>query len=117
MAAIHEKSKQLTGYLEWLLNQHTSDDSQRNFTILTPSNAEERGAQLSLKFAKEGLLAHVMQELTENGVVLDERKPDVIRVAPAPLFNSYLDVWHFVQLFQRALVNAELASLTKLAAT
>jgi kynureninase len=44
-----------------------------------------------------------MHELEERSVVLDERKPDVIRVAPAPLYNSYEDVWLFIQAFQEAL--------------
>ena len=51
---------------------------------------------------EEGLLDGVMSELEHVGVVVDERKPDVVRVAPAPLYNSYTDVWDFVKIFREA---------------
>lgn len=66
--------------------------------ILTPEDPTQRGAQLSLKL-KPGLLDLVLKELEANGVVVDERKPDVIRVAPAPLYNCFVDVWNFAQIF------------------
>ena len=71
------------------------------YHIITPRNPSERGAQLSIRLAS-GLLDTVMSELKEQGVVVDERKPDVVRVAPAPLYNSYMDVWRFVEAFRRA---------------
>lgn len=49
---------------------------------------------------EEGMLEGVMAELEAAGVVVDERKPDVVRVAPAPLYNSYTDVWEFVRIFR-----------------
>ena len=49
---------------------------------------------------ESGLLAFVMKGLEEQSVVVDDRKPDVIRVAPAPLYNSYVEVWDFVQIFE-----------------
>ena len=48
-----------------------------------------------------------MTELEEQGVVVDERKPDVVRVAPAPLYNTYADVWEFVGIFREACRKAE----------
>lgn len=48
-----------------------------------------------------------MHNLKRHGVVVDERKPDVIRVAPAPLYNSFEDVWLFVEVFRRAVGEAE----------
>ena len=71
------------------------------YRIITPRIPSERGAQLSIRLAP-GLLDTVMSELKEQGVIVDERKPDVIRVAPAPLYNSYMDVWRFVDVFRRA---------------
>jgi kynureninase len=103
MAEIRKKSLQLTGYLEHLLLKHPLDASPEDkpFTIITPSNPEERGAQLSL-LLQPGLLDKVLEILQSNGVVVDERKPDVIRVAPAPLYNTFTEVWEFCQIFLQA---------------
>ena len=51
---------------------------------------------------ENGLLDGVMAELESAGVVVDERRPDVVRVAPTPLYNSYTDVWDFVRIFREA---------------
>jgi len=91
---LRDKSIQLTGYLEILLRHHMS----KQFKILTPSNPQERGCQLSI-FVDAARLDHVMEELLKNGIVVDKRKPNVIRVAPTPLYNSYDDVYRFVQVF------------------
>lgn len=104
MDALRTKSLKLTKYLEDMLNDLKSKGGQ--FIQLTPTDPERRGAQLSLKL-EEGLLAVVMHELEDYGVILDERKPDVIRVAPAPLYNNYTDVWKFMEAFKRALVVAQ----------
>lgn len=100
MAEIRKKSLDLTGYLEHLLLKYPLDAAPEDkpFSIITPSNPAERGAQLSLRLGP-GLLDSVLEVLEENGVVIDERKPDVIRVAPAPLYNTYADVWQFCQIF------------------
>jgi len=95
MAALRRKSLAATAYLEDLLLA----DSDRVYSIITPSDKEQRGAQLSI-LLEEGLLETVMEYLEEEGVVVDERKPDVIRVAPAPLYNSYEDIWNFMQGFR-----------------
>ena len=101
MAELRRKSVSLTKYLERLLLESPESKRKRLFTILTSSNPDERGAQLSLRL-EPGLLDSVLHSLEENGVIVDERKPDVIRVAPAPLYNTYLDVWNFVQVFLEA---------------
>ena len=100
MSALREKSVAMTAYLEDLLLRYPLDDprASRPFTIITPADPEERGAQLSIKLEPE-LLDTVLAKLEQNGVVTDERRPDVIRVAAAPLYNSYLDVWKFAQIF------------------
>jgi kynureninase len=103
MATLRAKSVKLTGYLEALLQQ--SKDDNKNFTIITPKDPMQRGAQLSLKLT-EGLLDAVVRELERNAVVVDERRPDVIRVAPAPLYNTFTDVFDFVQIFREALRTA-----------
>ncbi|PMD28403.1 kynureninase 1 [Hyaloscypha hepaticicola] len=101
MEPLREKSLKITAYLENLLLS-TDAYSQRIFEIITPKEKEQRGAQLSLKL-QAGLLDVLMKELEERGVVVDERRPDVIRVAPAPLYNSFEDCWEFVKAFGRAL--------------
>jgi kynureninase len=103
MAELRQKSLQLTGYLERLLltDPASASPEKKPFTIITPSNPKERGAQLSLRL-QPGLLDRVLEVLEDNGVVVDERNPDVIRVTPAPLYNTYTDVWEFCQIFQRA---------------
>ena len=67
--------------------------------IITPSNPKERGAQLSLLIKKEG--KKLFNHLTQAGVVADWREPDVIRVAPAPLYNTFEEVFVFSQLLAR----------------
>jgi len=101
MAELRRKSASLTKYLEKLLLESPESKPKRLFTILTSSNANERGAQLSLRL-EPGLLDSVLHSLEEKGVIVDERKPDVIRVAPAPLYNTYVDVWNFVHVFFEA---------------
>jgi kynureninase len=99
LSALRKKSVALTGYLERLLL--TSTDIKDCFSIITPSDPEQRGAQLSVRLSS-GLLDNVMHVLEKKGVVVDERRPDVIRVAPAPLYNSWSDVLRFVQVFTEA---------------
>jgi kynureninase len=101
MASLRAKSVKLTGYLEQLLLKLQKEEDGK-FSIITPSDPQQRGAQLSLKL-EEGLLETVMGELERNGVVVDERRPDVIRVAPAPLYNRFQDVFDFVEAFRGAL--------------
>ena len=106
MEAIRAKSLKITAVLERLLVKDYDGGKKTPYWIITPSNPEERGAQLSVQL-EEGLLDPVMHFLEEKGVVIDERKPDVIRVAPAPLYNSYMDVYNFSQIFREACQRAK----------
>ncbi|KAL2218249.1 pyridoxal phosphate-dependent transferase [Thermoascus aurantiacus ATCC 26904] len=101
MGEIRAKSVLLTAYLEHLLLDGTTEES-RQFRIITPSDPQARGAQLSL-LLKPGLRHNVAQKLQETGIVCDKREPDVIRVAPAPLYNTFAEVREFVQHFKAAL--------------
>jgi kynureninase len=92
MGPIRSKSIQLTGYLEFLLNQLRD----LAFQIITPTNPEQRGAQLSLLFDRQGKEIH--QRMIQSGIVVDYREPGVIRVAPAPLYNSFEDVYRFYDI-------------------
>lgn len=97
MENLQAKSKKLTAYMEFLLQQLPHD----RIRIITPSHPEERGCQLSL--AVKNADKSLYHQLTQNGVVSDWREPDVIRVAPVPLYNSFEDVWQFVQRLQALL--------------
>jgi kynureninase len=101
MADIRRKSVHLTAYLEYLLLLGTSE-STRSFRIITPSDPSSRGTQLSI-LLKPGRLETLSDMLEDAGIVADKRKPDVIRIAPVPLYNTYEDVWNFVQIFRAAL--------------
>lgn len=106
MGPLREKSLKLTAYLETLLL--SSPHFNSSFKIITPRDPEQRGAQLSVKL-EPGLLDVVMKELEERGVIVDERRPDVVRVAPAPLYNTFKDVYEFRGAFDEALDIAQKA--------
>jgi len=112
MEALREKSMDLTGYLEDCLDKLSKQQEEAGgpcFNIITPRNPDERGAQLSI-LLQPGLLDSVMQSLEEAGVVVDERRPDVVRVAPAPLYNSFHDIAVFVREFSKACTEARRSS-------
>ncbi|KAJ9641242.1 Kynureninase (L-kynurenine hydrolase) [Knufia peltigerae] len=104
MTDLRQKSLRLTAYLEQLLNTMALRKPGL-FDIITPRNPSERGAQLSIRLAP-GLLDNVLEHLEHEGVIIDERKPDVIRVAPAPLYNNFTDVFRFCQVLETALDKA-----------
>ncbi|OJD16095.1 kynureninase [Emergomyces pasteurianus Ep9510] len=109
MPALRQKSLQLTAYMEHLLLKacpQKPESGPKLFSIITPSNPMERGAQLSV-LLRGDILDGVFSRLLANGVVVDERKPNVIRVAAAPLYNTFVDVWDFVQIFVKACEEAE----------
>lgn len=96
MDRLRAKSESLTGYLEFLLSQKAS----KNFTIITPHERERRGAQLSIRIAQNG--KELCERLARDGTTGDWREPDTFRVAPVPLYNSYEDVFRFVERFAAA---------------
>jgi kynureninase len=95
MKALRKKSEQLTGYLEFLLKE--LDPSEKYFTIITPSNPRDRGCQLSIFMKQKG--KKVFDALTKAGVIADWREPNVIRVAPVPLYNTFEEVFQFASVF------------------
>lgn len=92
MKKLREKAIKLTAYLEFLLSQINDE----RIGIITPTNIEERGCQLSIQIKNSD--KRLFQLLSEAGVIADWREPDVIRVAPTPLYNSFFDVYRFAQL-------------------
>ncbi|KAI8317389.1 Kynureninase 1 [Colletotrichum sp. SAR11_240] len=104
MSDLRTKSLVLTAYAEHLLDGILADDtgSEPSFRVITPRNAHERGAQLSV-LLKDGLLDRVVDEFATAGVVCDKRKPGVIRVAPVPLYCTFHDVWRFMDTLRKAI--------------
>lgn len=92
MQVLREKSLRLTAYMEYLLKQL----DHLTFEIITPSEPGRRGAQLSLLFGKDG--RKVFEALTARGVIADWREPNVIRIAPVPLYNSFEDAYQFYEI-------------------
>lgn len=101
MGPLRERSVRLTAYLAGLL-AGVSERSGGKCRVITPAEPGSRGAQLSIRLAS-GLLGAVMEGLRERAIVVDERKPDVIRVAPAPLYNSFVDCATFAHAIEQVL--------------
>jgi kynureninase len=92
ISTLRAKAEQLTAYLESLLRENASE----SLTILTPRELSARGCQLSVRLQRTPQAARVIHaELTDLGFICDWREPDVIRVAPVPLYNTFVEVWEF----------------------
>jgi kynureninase len=94
--ALREKSVRLTGFLERLVDRLASP----RLTILTPRDPEARGCQLSVRIA--GRARELFAALRSRGIVCDFREPDIIRVAPMPLYNTFHEVWRFARALEEA---------------
>jgi kynureninase len=101
MSTLRQKSIALTGYLEHLIQPLVD---QGHFSIITPREPLERGAQLSL-FFDEGLMEQVFARLGQKGAICDDRKPNVIRVSPTALYNTFEEIWDFVRILQEILAD------------
>lgn len=97
LTALREKSVRLTSYLAWLIDNKLDQHIQ----IITPEHA--RGCQLSLRLREPERGREIQKRLGIRGVICDWREPDVIRVAPVPLYNRYTEVYHFVEILQELL--------------
>ena len=96
MPALRQKSLKLTGYLEFVLREifaadSDTGDSAMKLLIISPGDIESRGCQLSLKLV--GADRRLFEQMMEQGIVADFREPDVIRMAPVPLYNSFEDIY------------------------
>lgn len=96
MQALRKKSEQLTGYLEFLLNEKLGG----RIGVITPTDKTQRGCQLSL-VVPNGRAC--FQALENAGIICDWREPDVIRIAPVPLYNTFTEVYSFVDLLRDVL--------------
>ena len=94
MEALREKSIQLTGYTEYLINKLNNPDIE----IITPKDPNQRGCQLSIRVKNTDKTLH--KKLTQKLVITDWREPDIIRCAPVPFYNSFEDVYRMVEILK-----------------
>ncbi len=100
MDALVEKSEKLTGYLEFIIDEINKIREQK-IEIITPRDKNQRGCQLSIIAHGKG--KEMLNKLKENGVIADWREPNVIRCAPAPLYNSFEDIFRFGEILKSLL--------------
>lgn len=104
---LRQKSEKLTGYLEFIL-QEVAKATGTELEIITPQDPQQRGCQLSV--IAHGRGRGLFDALTSRGVFADWREPNVIRMAPVPLYNSFTDVYNFGRILQDSLLNTEYAT-------
>lgn len=92
MKALRKKSVMLTAFLEYLLDFKQA----KTYTIITPRDAKQRGCQISIQTGAMG--KRLFEKLTSMGIMADWREPDVIRIAPVPLYNTFTDVFRFAEI-------------------
>jgi kynureninase len=93
MDLLHEKRKQLSAFLHFILQDINQSVGQEAIRVITPEQENERGCQVSMLMLKKG--KEIFKELSTHGISADWREPNVIRVAPVPMYNSFEDVWRF----------------------
>ncbi|TXK52842.1 kynureninase [Pontibacter qinzhouensis] len=96
MEQLRAKSEQLTGFLEFLIDEIGADKSQ--LEVITPRDPQARGCQLSLLVKQNA--RQLFDLLMEAGIIVDYREPNVIRVAPTPLYNSFEEVYRFAEVLR-----------------
>ncbi|KAL9642793.1 hypothetical protein ABK040_009868 [Willaertia magna] len=101
MEVLRRKSVKLTNYLEWLLEKEINESI---LEILTPKDTTKRGCQLSIRL--RGIDSEfVKHQLFKRHIIVDTRRPDVIRVAPVPLYNQFMEVYEFVMALKEVIAN------------
>ena len=102
MTKLITKRNLITSYLEFILKEIDNELEGADFEIITPSNQEERGCQLSVYLHGQG--RELFERLMKNGVITDWREPNVIRLAPAPFYCSFEDMYDFGQILKRLII-------------
>jgi kynureninase len=103
LPVLRAKSEVLTGYLEFLINEINLKKRKELFKIITPIEPGKRGGQLSVVCA--GDAKGIFNYLTQNGVIGDWREPNVIRLSPVPLYNSFADVFSAGRILEASVEN------------
>jgi kynureninase len=100
MEPLRQKSIKLTNYLQFLLESEPDGQSKKQYTIITPRQADQRGCQLSILVREHP--KELFAKLEAAGVKCDFREPNVIRAAPTPLYNTFHEVWRFANILRRS---------------
>lgn len=98
---IFQKAQVLNDYLLFLLNEVNEKTGKKIIKIVTPQTKNEKGAQVSLQLLRNG--KNIFDYLISNGVFADWREPEVIRIAPVALYNTFEEIWQFAQLTEKAI--------------
>lgn len=101
MEKLQGKGRKLSTYLHYILNDINDGMHEKVIQIITPAEETERGCQVSMLMLKRG--KEVFTELSEQGVIADWREPNVIRVAPVPLYNTFEELWKFGNIIETIL--------------
>ena len=96
MGRLHAKRRLLSDYVLFIIDYCNEETGEKIIDVITPRNEKERGCQVSMFMLKKG--PDIFDALTKQGVIVDWREPNVIRVAPVPLYNSFEDVYKFGQI-------------------
>lgn len=98
MDRLVEKSKKLTGFLFFILNEINGSGGKIRVDVITPTDETQRGCQVSMLMPEKG--KEIFNALKKHGVLADWREPNVIRIAPVPLYNSFEDVFQFGEIIK-----------------
>lgn len=101
MDRLHEKRKKLAAFLHFVLQELNQKDQHPIIEVITPAVESERGCQVSMLMLKNGRA--VFESLTQQGVIADWREPNVIRVAPVPLYNTFEDIFRFGEIIHHSI--------------
>jgi kynureninase len=96
MDKLHEKRNMLSDYLLFIIEDDNIQAGEKIIEVITPKEESARGCQVSMLMLKRG--KEIFDELTKQGVIADWREPNVIRVAPVPLYNSFEDIYRFGEI-------------------
>ena len=101
MENLRNKSEKLTSYQEFIIQDINKRNPEFNLEIITPSNPKKRGCQLSIVAHGKG--KSLFEKLSKEGVITDWREPNVIRIAPVPLYNSFEDTYLFGKILEKSM--------------
>ena len=101
MERLHQKRKKLVSYLYFILDSVNRQNKEQVIELITPSEENARGCQVSILMLKNGRA--VFEAITQQGVLADWREPNVIRVAPVPLYNTFEDIYRFGEIMHQTL--------------
>ena len=105
MAALREKSEKLTGYLEYTIGLLAQEFPDASIGMITPRDPARRGSQISINIG--GRERRLFEDMIAEGVIADFREPCIIRIAPAPLYNAFEDVFTFGKVMRKLLAKGE----------